>query len=609
MHTSGSSQHFFSYASMPTRRFGKRGWWQLASARIAMGFVIWSAAWVILSDVLLHNFVAGVPPPVWTLETLKGLIYVLITGIMLFYFVRLREREHFAARRSAENRMRRVSESNLIAICYWKPNGEITDANDAFLNLVGESREELLNRKLNWNDLTPVEYREADATVLKQLLATGKQINFEKELLRKDRTRIPVLVGSVMLDSSNTRGVAFILETAELKAAKERNTELESQLRQAQKLEAVGQLASGIAHDFNNLLNIMIGYTCLIESKVGSESLRENAKHILTAAGKASSLVRKLLAFGRKQRLNPELVDINASLREYEHFLPRIISEDIRYELRLASALWLVKVDRNQLEQVIVNLVINARDAMPYGGTLTISTSNQEQAEEVLLMVSDTGVGMTEETKSRIFDPFFTTKADGQGSGLGLSTVHGIVIQSGGRIAVSTEVGQGTSFCVYFPRATESRELRMSGRKVNDKSQSQSKLLPLSRKFTETILMAEDEAELREIVAAMLRMQGYTVIAAKDGQEAVLLAKTHNGPVDLLLTDIIMPRMNGIEAAELIRAVRPDIRVIYMTGYAEQTISLGNNDALLEKPVSPPVLFAKIRELLEASKSKLTASR
>jgi len=607
MHSSAPFHDIFTNASASDHRLKKRRWWQLPSARIAVAFVIWSAGWVLLSDALLYYFDVGMPAPIWTLESAKGLVYVFVTAITLFYFVRAREREYFAARRTAENRLRRVSELNLVAICYHKPDGEITDANDAFLKLIDRSRADLLNRKLNWNDFTPPEYQPEDAKYQKQLKSNGKQVNYEKEIVRKDQTRVPVLVGSVMLDSSNTREVSFVLSTSDLKQAREQNSELEGQLRQSQKLEAVGQLASGIAHDFNNLLNIMIGYACLIETKAESESMRVNAKHILDAAGKASSLIRKLLAFGRKQRLNLELVDINECLREYEHFMPRILGESIHYEFRLSPDLWRVEADANQLEQVIVNLVINARDAMPYGGTLTISTSNLEGSDEVLMMVRDTGVGMTEETKNRIFDPFFTTKPDGHGTGLGLSTVHGIVTQSGGRILVSTQLGHGTSFLVYLPRAAKSKDLGDRTQGTADRTQNRQNLLTMSRKFTETILLAEDEADLRGIVETMLRMQGYTVLTAKDGQDAVLLAQTHRGSIDLLLTDVMMPRKNGVEAAELIRKIRPNISVIYMTGYAEQTLSMGSTDALLEKPVPPPVLFDKIREILAVRMGKQTA--
>jgi len=607
MHTTTACRDVTTDATAPRRQLKKRKLWQLASARIAAAFVVWSASWIVLSDLLLHYLMGNVPSPIWALETVKGLIYVVTTAIALLCFLRAREREYFAACRTTENRLRRVTESNLIAICYWKPNGEITDANDAFLNLLGYSRAELLNRKLNWRDFTPPEYLPTDKEHLDQLISGCRQINYEKEYLRKDQTRVPVLVGAAMLDSSNTRGVAFALNMSELRRAEAKNSELESQLRQAQKLEAVGQLASGIAHDFNNLLNIMIGYTCLIETKVDSESLRENAKHILNAAGKASSLIRKLLAFGRKQHLNPELLNINSSLREYEHFMPRMIGESIRCELRLAPALWPVKVDRNQLEQVIVNLVINARDAMPYGGTLTISTSNEEKTNEVLLTIRDTGIGMTEEIKNRIFDPFFTTKPNGQGSGLGLSTVHGIVAQSGGRIAVSTDLGHGTSFYIYLPKAAEPKE----GATERNPGRNNLFVIPHKSKTAETILLAEDESELRELLATMLRTQGYRVVTARDGQEAVSVAKTHNGAIDLFLTDIIMPRKNGIEAAETIRKVHPGVSVLYMTGYAEQTVSTSteNNDALLEKPVSPPILFEKIRQLLATRINRRTGSR
>ncbi len=603
MHITASHHGVLDNASSSRNSRDRREWWQLASARIAIGFVIWSALWVVLSDAFLHHVVGGPPSEVWPLETLKGLIYVTVTGIVLFFFGRAREREYFAAHRTTENRLRRMSESNLIAICYWKPSGEITDANNAFLGLLGCSRQELLNRQLCWRDFTPQEYLAADSEHLKRLLATGGQINYEKEFLRKDGSRVSVLVGSTLLDCSKARGVSFVLDMSELKRAEEKNAELENQLRQSQKLEAVGQLASGIAHDFNNLLNIMIGYTCLIEAKVDSDALRENAKHILNAAAKATGLIRKLLAFGRKQHLNPELLNINSSLREYEHFIPRLIGESIRCELQLSADLWAVKVDRNQLEQVIVNLIVNARDAMPYGGTLTIATANDEQTDEALLTIRDTGIGMTEETKSRIFDPFFTTKPNGQGSGLGLSTVHGIVAQSGGRIMVSTELGHGTSFCVSLPRAADKKEARSAAA-----NSSRSKLLVMSRKCTETVLLAEDEPDLRELLANMLRMQGYRVIPAKDGEEAVALARTHHGPIDLFLTDIVMPHMNGIEAADVIAKIRPNVSVLCMTGYAEQTVSSESNYALLEKPVSPPILFQRMRDILDSRMSKRTGS-
>ena len=584
----------------------KRKWWQLASARIAIGFVVWSAFWVVLSDYCLHHMLKGAPQAVWTIETIKGLVYVVITGALLFLFSRAKEKEYYAARRTTENRLRRVSESNLISICYWKPTGEITDANDAFLKLIGYTRQELLDRKLNWRSFTPPEYFGKDSEHLKRLLAAGEQVKYEKEFLRKDHTRVPVMVGASMLDASNLRGIAYAMDMSELKKAQERSIELEQQLRQSQKLEAVGQLASGIAHDFNNLLNVIIGYTCLIDAKVHSdEVLSQEAKHILKAAEKASGLIRKLLAFGRKQLLNPELVDINTTLREYEHIMPRLVGEKIRLELKPSSGLWLVEVDRNQLEQVLINLVVNARDAMPYGGVLTIQTANDQQTDSVLVTVSDTGIGMTPETKARMFDPFFTTKPEGQGTGLGLSTVYGIVAQSGGRITVSSELGHGTTFNIFLPRVT-----RSTTQSQPQKSPPRANLAVLPNRNHETILLAEDEADLRELLTILLRTHGYRVIAARNGEEAVLLAKKNSGKIELLLTDIVMPHMNGIEASHQIRSFLPDVSILYMTGYAEEAHSMEKpeeNVALLEKPVSPPILIDKIRELLNARVNRRSA--
>jgi CheY-like chemotaxis protein len=371
-------------------------------------------------------------------------------------------------------------------------------------------------------------------------------------------------------------------------------------------LEAVGQLASGIAHDFNNLLNVIIGYTCLIDARGDSDSvLAEQARHILKAAEKASGLIRKLLAFGKKQLLNPVLVDINTTLREYEGIMPRLIGERVRIELSLATALWPVEVDRNQLEQVIINLVVNARDAMPFGGTLKISTLNDSATDRVVITVADSGVGMSDETKSKMFDPFFTTKPEGQGTGLGLSTVYGIITQSGGQISVSSELGHGTTFFVYLPRAK-----RFSEQQPVEGKSNPSGLMIVHGRSNETILLAEDEPDLRELLTSLLRTHGYRVITAKDGEEAVFLAKKHHGSLDLLLTDIVMPHMNGIEASHIIRAIRPSVSILYMTGYAEEAFSMSRSEpnvALLEKPVSPSVLFGKIRELLDARVNQRSA--
>ena len=589
----------------------KRTWWQLPSSRIAVGFVVWSALWVVFSDFVVHHtIVRDAPKELWTLETAKGLAYVLVTGIMLYAFIRAREREYFAARRTSESRLRRLSESNLISICYWRSSGEITDANDAFLNLIGYTRDDLLNHRLNWWDFTPPEYHKRDNEQLQVLASDARHVAYEKEFIRKDHTRVPVLVGAALLDGSNRRGISYALDLTPLKNAQQRTAALEDQLRQSQKLEAVGQLASGIAHDFNNLLNIMIGYACMIEARVSSDSTsRDHVQHVLKAADKASTLIRKLLAFGRKQVLKPELLDINTILRDYEQIMPRIIGETIHCEFRLEPSLWPVELDRTQFEQVVLNLIVNARDAMPFGGALILTTSNDQTNRNVCVEFTDTGIGMDEEIKRRVFDPFFTTKPEGQGTGLGLSTVYGIVTQSGGQITVASEPRRGSTFCVYFPAAHKSlssppsREFPLLGTKDVGRVGS-------SSRRSETILIAEDEPDLRELLTNLLRTRGFRVLTADDGETAISIAKSHRGPIELLLTDIVMPNKHGVEAAHEIRLLRPEVKVIFMTGYAEEAFTLnpsGEKEVLLEKPVAPATLFEAIREMLNGDSAKKLA--
>jgi nitrogen-specific signal transduction histidine kinase/CheY-like chemotaxis protein len=419
--------------------------------------------------------------------------------------------------------------------------------------------------------------------------------------MRKDGTRVPALVGASMLDSTNTRGICYALDMSQLRAAQARNLELKEELRQTQKLESVGKLAAGIAHDFNNLLNVIIGYACLIESKPDRNAIvGDQAKHILKAAEQASTLVRKLLAFGRKQLLKPEVLDLNAVLHEFEPLLHRLLGEKVKLLWECSPELWMVEVDANQMGQVLINLTVNAKDAMRDGGTVTIATANEDASGRVIMKVRDTGIGMTEYTKAHLFDPFYTTKGEGQGTGLGLSTVYGIITQSGGDITVRSQLGHGTEFSIYLPRTDKSLE----GVPAVEHTFTPLRLETLVSKSRETVLLAEDEPDLRELLATLLKINGYDVLVAKDGEEAVVIAKTHQGPIQLLLTDIVMPRMNGVEAAQVIRTLKPSLRTIYMTGYAESMRSINQScgcEVLLEKPVAPPVLFKKIREMLDAA--------
>jgi two-component system, cell cycle sensor histidine kinase and response regulator CckA len=382
---------------------------------------------------------------------------------------------------------------------------------------------------------------------------------------------------------------------------------LEEQFRQAQKMEAVGRLAGGIAHDFNNLLMVIQGYADLLAERIpAGDSLRRNAEQIQVAAQRAASLTQQLLAFSRKQMLAPKVLNVDSVVADMEKMLRRLIGEDIELRTSATKDLWLVKADRGQIEQVIMNLAVNARDAMPHGGRLTIETANVEfeaavshpataipAGKYVMLAVTDNGVGMDEKTQTHIFEPFFTTKEKGKGTGLGLATVYGVVKQSGGYIWVYSEPGHGTTFKIYLPQIAD--EISVGGR---DRV-SGTKDLP---KGTEVVLLVEDEAGVRDLAREYLEMSNYTVIVAADGHTALELASMHAGPIDLLMTDVVMPGIGGRELAERIRRLRPGIKVLFMSGYTEHAVNqqgaLGEDVVLLQKPFTLPVLASKLREIL-----------
>ena len=381
----------------------------------------------------------------------------------------------------------------------------------------------------------------------------------------------------------------------------------EAQLRQSQKMEAIGQLAGGVAHDFNNLLTAINGHSelCLrrLESK---DPAYHHLEQIKKAGDRAAGLTRQLLAFSRKQILQPKIVDLNQVVVDLNKMLQRLIGEDIDLLMGLAADLGKVKADPNQLEQILLNLSINARDAMPRGGRLTIETSNAYLDEEftrdhisvppgqyVLLAVSDNGCGMATETQAHIFEPFFTTKEVGKGTGLGLATVYGIVKQSGGSIWVYSEVGQGTAFKIYFPLAEGPAEAATTP--TDDLAWF---------KGTETVLLVEDEEVVRDMATEILRESGYQVLEAKHGREALMLARQHPEVIHLMLTDVVMPQMSGRELAELLSPLRQDMKVLYMSGYTDDAIVhhgvLEEGMEFIGKPFTPSALARKIRELLDA---------
>ncbi|HWH53750.1 MAG TPA: ATP-binding protein [Gemmatimonadaceae bacterium] len=390
--------------------------------------------------------------------------------------------------------------------------------------------------------------------------------------------------------------------------------QLETQLRQAQKMDAIGKLAGGVAHDFNNVLTVIEGYTTLLLANHPADNPKDEDRayieEVRDAARRAAALTRQLLAFSRQQVLQPRVLSVNETLSGVEVMLRRLIGENIEFHTQLAGEVDFVKADPSQLEQVLVNLVVNARDAMPNGGVLTIETANvvldhsytwkrpnQPSGPHVMLAVTDTGIGIPAEDIDRIFDPFFTTKEAGKGTGLGLSTVHGIVEQSGGHVWVYSEPGRGTSFKVYLPRSNETD----SGDKRTERTES-------ARVGSETVLLVEDDPVVRKMTARVLKRAGYTVIEASDGLEALRMCNNPDTQFNLVLSDMVMPALGGRDLANHVSRLRPGIPTLLMSGYTRDAVlhsaGMSATEAFIEKPFTPDTLTAKVREVLDRAASQ-----
>ncbi|MEO7931744.1 MAG: response regulator [Chthoniobacterales bacterium] len=489
-----------------------------------------------------------------------------------------------------------------IGMALASPDGQFLKVNRSLCETVGYSEAELLSR--TFQDITHAEDLEADMEHMRQLLEGKTRFyQMEKRYLHRDGRAVTILLSVSLVRNPLGEPLYFISQIQDITA----NKQLEAQFVEAQKMEVIGQLAGGVAHDFNNILAVIMGYGNLMMLELAPDGFpRKCAEEIQQAAERAVALTRQLLVFSRKQTVQPVVLDLNRVIEDLDKMLRRLIDENIELTILPVPEIGHIKADAGQVGQVLMNLVVNARDAMPNGGKLKIAASNvtlgedkarnqpgMEPGDYVLLTVSDTGTGMTDEVKERLFEAFFTTKPKGQGTGLGLATCQTIVKQSNGFIAVESRLGQGTIFRVYFPVVeqplTISAEQLMEG--------------PLPR-GTETLLLVEDEPSVRHLAASVLEAQGYTVLRANNGQDGLHMAREHKGePISLVVTDVIMPRMGGKVMAEWLQATYPDIKILFTSGYTDDAIAkhgvLETGVHFLPKPYTTSILIQRVREMLD----------
>ena len=494
-------------------------------------------------------------------------------------------------------------DNSLDVICTIDQDGKFIRVSKACEKVWGYQPEELSGKR--YIELVHPDDRQKTNQAATEIMSGTATRDFENRYIRKDGSEACIMWSAVWSEEDKTM-FCVARDVTEIKQNEDALRQIEEQLRQSQKMEAIGQLAGGVAHDFNNLLTAITGYAELSMRKLWEEDpIFHNLGEIRKASERASSLTRQLLAFSRRQILQPKVLDLNRIVSDTEKMLARLIGEDIELQTILEPTLGSVKADPSQIEQVLMNLVINARDAMPGGGRLTIETQNVyldanysgrhiavEPGPYVLLAVSDTGAGMDSVTQARIFEPFFTTKEQGKGTGLGLSTVYGIVKQSGGSIWVYSELGEGTTFKIYLPRVDEIVPEYM---RPDTGSQA--------ARGTETILLAEDDELVRNLAREILEESGYTVLEAPNGGAALLLCEQQKAEIDLLLTDVVMPEMSGRQLAERLVEIRPRMKVVYMSGYTADAVlrrgALEDETKFIQKPFTPDALTSKVREILD----------
>ncbi|HSE95743.1 MAG TPA: PAS domain S-box protein [Methylomirabilota bacterium] len=511
-----------------------------------------------------------------------------------------------AALRESEARFRGAFDHSASGMALQGLDGRFVRVNRALRDMLGYEEQELL--ATTHQTLVHPDEPEPESWYERDLLSGAiRWYQREQRYLHKRGDVVWGLLSVSLVRGGDGRPAYFLVQVHDITERK-RAEELEAQLRQSQKIEAVGQLAAGVAHDFNNLLMVITGRSHILIHHLGADHpLRRHVDLIQTTALRAGALTQQLLAFSRKQVLAPRILDVNQVVEGMVPMLRRLIGEQIDLITVPAAGLGRVKADAGQLEQVILNLAVNARDAMPEGGRLTIETVNVELDERfvhdhrgarsgahVALSVRDTGSGMDAATRARLFEPFFTTKTAGKGTGLGLATVYGIVKQSGGYIAVDSEPGKGATFTMFLPRVEASVE--------TVEAAPESRELP---RGTETVLLVEDEEAVRDLAREILVQSGYTVIGARHGGEALLIGDQHAGPIHVLVTDVVMPELGGRELANRLAARRPGLKVVYMSGYTDETLEhhgvLEPGMVFLRKPLTPDTLARKVREILDTA--------
>ncbi len=506
--------------------------------------------------------------------------------------------------------LRLLMESGLVGVFTWHADGRISSANAEFLRMVGREPHDLDSGRLRWNEPASPERRAAEAGPWREHAAAGPGAPLAWEFARPDGTRVPVTLALASLDERGEEGAAIALDLSARRA-------LEERLGLAQRLESVGRLVAGVAHDFNNVLTAIGGFTELALRNLDDRAtVSHHLAETLKQVRKASTLTRQLLTFGHGRRPEPRALDLGTLLPEIESMLGRLIGEDVRLRLAIAPRHGRVRADAAQIEQIVMNLTLNARDAMPHGGQLTFELADLMVEESragseaepppgryVALAVSDTGVGMDEVTRRRIFEPFFTTKEKSQGVGLGLTMVHEAVTRMGGFIRVESRAGAGTRFEILLPAVEAAPAVPRPQRPAAPASTDADRL-----GRAPTLLLAEDDEVLRDLMERVLRERGYRVLVAEDGESALRLAEAHEGTIDLLVTDVVMPNLSGRALAGKLSASRPEMGVLYVSGYVEPVATRAgearDEPDLLTKPFTADSFAMRVHRALERARPR-----